>query len=345
MTTTSPPDPVAPRFAPRPKVDPRWVRLAWPLLSLVGLLVFDLLFVEGFFHVDRDAGPLTGTVVDILERVSPILILAVGMTLVIATGGVDLSVGSVMAMCAATAANVAAAGHPPAVAFAAAMGVGLLAGAWNGALVAVLRIQPIVATLILMVAGRGIAQLLGQNVEIKDATYLFLGTGRFLWLPFSVTLVVVLLVGTALVVRKTALGLFIEAVGGNASASRYAGVNATAVKWLVYVFSGGCACVAGLVESADKTVVDSSNLGNNMELDAILAVVIGGTALTGGRFSLPGTVIGALVIQTLTTTLLMKNVAPDRTLAVRAAVVIAVCLLQSEALRVWFARLRGKGRA
>ena len=333
--TTSPLESVAPpRYALKPKIDPRWVRLLWPLLSLVALLLFDLLFVPGFFKVD--------TFAYILERATPVLLLGVGMTLVIATGGVDLSVGSTMAICAAVAANMVVAGQPAAVAFAAAMGLGLLAGAWNGTLVAVLKIQPIVATLILMVAARGIAQLLtdGQPVTFNNRTYSFLGTGYVLGVPFGVVVAAVVLVATALAVRMTALGLFIEAVGGNASASRYAGVNATAVKWMVYVFSGACACVAGLVSAADTNTADPNNLGRDMELDAILAVVIGGTALTGGRFSLPGTVIGALVIQTLTTTLLMRNVAPDRTLAVRAAVVIAVCLLQSDVVRAGFARLR-----
>ena len=312
------------------------MRLLWPLLALAGLLLFDFLFVPGFFRI--------GTAVYILEKTSPVLLLGIGMTLVIATGGVDLSVGSVMAICAAVAANLVVAGYPAAVAFAAALGLGLLAGAWNGALVAVLQIQPIVATLILMVAGRGVAQLVtgGQIVNFTNPAYSFLGTGYLFGLPFSVAVAAVALAATAVLVRKTALGLFIEAVGGNASASRYAGVNATAVKWMVYVFSGGCACVAGLISAADINAADPNNLGRDMELDAILAVVIGGTALTGGRFSLPGTVVGALVIQTLTTTLLMKNVAPDRTLAVRAAVVICVCLLQSEALRGQFARVRGR---
>ena len=334
MTTSSLETVAPPRYAPKPKIDPRWGRLLWPLLSLVALLLYNLLFVPGFFKVD--------TFAFILERATPVLLLGIGMTLVIATGGVDLSVGSVMAICAAVAANMVVAGQPAFLAFAAAMGLGLLAGAWNGALVAVLKIQPIVATLILMVAARGIAQLVtgGQPVTFSNAAYSFLGTGYVLGVPFGVVVAVVVLLATALAVRMTALGLFIEAVGGNASASRYAGVNATAVKWMVYVFSGACACVAGLVSAADTNTADPNNLGRDMELDAILAVVVGGTALTGGRFSLPGTVIGALVIQTLTTTLLMKNVAPDRTLAVRAAVVIAVCLLQSDVVRAAFARLR-----
>ena len=351
MTTTTPtptPTPAPPRqdgpprYAPRPKLDPRWVRLLWPVLALACLLAFDFLYIPGFFSISVRDGNLYGSVIDILENAAPVLLLSIGMTLVIATGGVDLSVGSVMAICAAVAARLVAAGHPAALAFAAALAVGLAAGAWNGALVALLGIQPIVATLILMVAGRGIAHLVtnDQIITFTDPAYAFLGSGYFLGLPFSLTVVAVVLTATALLVRKTALGLFIEAVGGNASASRYAGVNATAVKWMVYVFGGACACAAGLITAADIYAADPVNNGLFLELDAILAVVIGGTALTGGRFSLPGSIIGALVIQTLTTTILTYGVAPEKTLVVRAAVVILVCLLQSEGLREKIAAVR-----
>ena len=333
---TSPPlDYAAGRYAPKPRIDPRWVRLLWPLLALLALLLFDFTYIENFFRITVRDGNLYGSVIDILENAAPVLLLSIGMTLVIATGGVDLSVGSVMAICAAAAAQVVVAGHPAALAFAVAMGVGLLAGAWNGALVSLLGIQPIVATLILMVAGRGIAHLVtgSQIITFTDPVYSFLGSGFLFRVPFSLSVVAVTLVATAVLVRKTALGLFIEAVGGNATASRYAGVNATGVKWMVYVFSGACACVAGLISAADINAADPNNNGLYMELDAILAVVIGGTALTGGRFSLPGSVIGALVIQTLTTTILTYGVAPEKTLVVRAAVVVVVCLLQSEGLR------------
>lgn len=333
---------VFPRYAPRPRLDPRWVRLLWPLLALVGLLVFDFLYIENFFQVGVRDGHFYGSVIDILENAAPVLLLSIGMTLVIATGGVDLSVGSVMAIAAAVAARLVVAGQPAAVAFAAALAVGLLAGAWNGALVALLGIQPIVATLILMVAGRGIAHLVthDQIITFTDPAYSFLGSGFLFRLPFSLTIVAIVLAATALLVRKTALGLYIEAVGGNASASRYAGVNATAVKWTVYVFSGACACAAGLISAADINAADPANNGQYLELDAILAVVIGGTALTGGRFSLPGSILGALVIQTLTTTILTYGVPSEKTLVVRAAVVIVVCLLQSEGLREKIGRLR-----
>jgi galactofuranose transport system permease protein len=329
-----------PRYAPRPKIDPRWSRLVWPLLALVSLLLFDLVRIgPEFFRVERRDGNLYGSLIDVLDRGSPVLLLSIGMTLVIATGGVDLSVGAVMAVACTVAARIVVTKHGPAAAFAAAFALALLAGAWNGMLVALLGIQPIVATLILMVAGRGVAQLIahGQPIAFSDPAYRFLGNGFLFRLPFSLTLVAVMLLATGLLTRKTAAGLFIEAVGGNATASRYAGVNATGVVWGVYVFSAFCAAIAGLVTAADVQAAAPDEVGLYLELDAILAVVIGGTALTGGRFSLPGSVLGALVIQTLNLTILQMGVQSKWNLVIKALVVVVVCLLQSEGLREKFA--------
>jgi simple sugar transport system permease protein len=333
---TSPAPAVPPRFGPRPKVDERWVRLLWPLLALFLLLVIDLVFIgPGFFKATARDGNLYGSLIDILERATLVLIVATGMTLVIATGGVDLSVGSVMAVSGAVAANMVVAGHAMPTAVAAALGVSLVCGLWNGVLVALLGIQPIVATLILLVAGRGVAQIVtdSQKIRFSDPALTYLGSGYLFGLPFAVTIAVVGVLATALLTRKTAIGLFVEAVGGNATASRYAGVNATGVKLAVYVFCGLCAGLAGLIAAADIQEADPFNTGQYIELDAILAVVIGGTALTGGRFSLPGTVLGALLIQTLTTTILQMGVKAEWNLVVKALVVVVVCLLQSEGLR------------
>ena len=343
----------ATRFDPRPRIDPRWTRLLWPLLALVVLLAFDLIYIRGFFQIQIRDVRLYGSLIDILDRATPVLLLSVGMTLVIATGGVDLSVGAIMAISGAVAAQLVA-HHGPAVAMAAALLVSLVGGAWNGLLVAGLGIQPIVATLILMVAGRGIAQLItgGQIITFNNPTFEFVASGALsdllpdrwreaapvfwaitLGYPFTIPLALLVACATGLIARKTAIGLFIEAVGGNATASRYAGVNSGAVKFMAYVFSGLCAGVAGLIVASDIRAADPNNAGLYLELDAILAVVIGGTALTGGRFSLPGSVLGALVIQALTTTILTLGVKAQWTLVVKALVVVIVCLLQSEGLR------------
>ena len=318
-------------------------RIFWPLFALALLLLFNQIFTPGFFKLELRDGHVYGTRVDILNHGAVVMLLGLGMTLVIATGGVDLSVGAVMAIAGAVMAQlVVAHGQSAALAMAAAVAVSALAGAWNGLLVAGFGIQPIVATLILMVAGRGVAQLLseGQILNFADPALVFLGNGHFLGLPFTLTLVLVMLGLTAALTRRTALGLFIEAVGDNGTASRYAGVNARLVKFLAYLFTGVCAGLAGLVAASNIKSADANHAGLYAELDAILAVVVGGTALTGGRFYLLGTMVGALLIQTLTTTMYARNVNADIAPVPKALVIIAVCLLQSEKARGYLARFQ-----
>ena len=316
-------------------------RVLWPLLALGLLLAFNHAFTPGFFGLEVRDGHLYGSRIDILNHGSKVMLVALGMTLVIATGGVDLSVGAIMAIAGAVAAQAAVAHHlSPAAAIALALAASLVAGAWNGLLVAGFGVQPIVATLILMVAGRGIAQLVtgGQIINFDDATLVFLGNGHLFGLPFTLTLVLVLLGVTHLLTRGTALGLFIEAVGDNETASRQSGINARWVKFAAYVFSGLCAGLAGLVAMSNIKSADANHAGLYAELDAILAVVVGGTALTGGRFHLVGSIVGALFIQTLTTTMYARNVSADIAPVPKALVIIAVCLLQSEPVRRRLAR-------
>jgi ribose/xylose/arabinose/galactoside ABC-type transport system permease subunit len=281
----------------------------------------------------------------VLHRAAPVLLTALGMTLVIATRGVDLSVGAVVAIAGSVAVLlVGQAGLPLGLVIAATLGAALLAGMANGVLVSVCGVQPIVATLVLMVAGRGVAQLLtgGQIITCENAAFSFIGGGYLLGLPLSVTIVAVMYAATALLTRRTALGLFIESVGNNETASRYAGVHVQLVKWLVYSLCGFCAGVAGLIVASEIKAADANNAGLYLELDAILAAVIGGTSLAGGRFHLGGTIIGALLIQTLTTTILTRGVPVEYTLVVKAVVVLAVCLLQSEQVRVLVLRRRAR---
>jgi len=274
--------------------------------------------------------------VDVLKQSSRVMLVSLGMTLIIATGGVDLSVGAVIAIAGSLAAQMLVQTHAGlATAILVTLAACLVLGVWNGALVAWCGVQPIVATLILMVAGRGVAQLLtdGQIITVENAGFTFIAGGYFLALPFPVTLVLLALLLTAILTRRTAMGLFIEAVGNNETASYFAGVNARGVKLFVYAFCGLCAGVAGLIEASAIKAADANNAGLYLELDAILAVVLGGTALTGGRFNLLGSLVGALIIQTLTTTILTRGVPVQYTLVVKAVVVLAVCLLQSEQFR------------
>lgn len=324
----------------KPALPEGLAKLVWPVAALTLLLVFNATFTPGFFRVEFRDGYLYGSLIDILNHGSKVMLLALGMTLVIATGGVDLSVGAVMAVSGAIAVEMVQDPNASlAAAVAAALAVSVLAGAWNGALVSLLRIQPIIATLILMVAGRGVAQLITKGfIPItQHEGFTFIGNGKFLALPFPVTIVAIMVLLTWAATRKTAIGLFIESVGDNEKASHFAGINARTVKFVVYTFSGFCAGLAGLVAASNIKAADSNNAGLFLELDAIIAVVVGGTALTGGRFNLPGAIIGSLLIQTLTTTLYMRNVNPFVIPVYKAVVVLAVCLIQSPVFRAQLA--------
>jgi ribose/xylose/arabinose/galactoside ABC-type transport system permease subunit len=320
-------------------------RLFWPAAALVALLLGNVVVSPRFFAVEIRDGHLYGNVIDILRNGAPLILIAVGMTLVVATRGIDLSVGAVVAVSGGLACVQLGGSNDVGgmlLAVAAALGLCLVLGAWNGWLVAGLKIQPIVATLILMVAGRGLAQLItgGQIVTVSSGPFLAIAGGYLLTLPLSFLIAMAVFALTSLVVRRTALGLLLESVGGNPEASRLSGLRSGRLIWLCYVFSALCAGVAGLIISSNVTGADGNNAGLWMELDAILAVVIGGTQLTGGRFSLAGTVIGALLIQTLTTTVYALGIPSQETLLFKAVVVTAVCLVQSPAFRAKLVRRR-----
>ncbi|WP_456622289.1 MULTISPECIES: ABC transporter permease [unclassified Bradyrhizobium] len=303
------------------------------ILALIVILAVDRVVSPQFFDLRLQDGRLFGSLIDVLNRGTPVALLSLGMVLVIATRGIDLSVGAVMAISGAIAASLADS-HGLSVVLAAALGAGLVCGLWNGFLVSVLGMQPIVATLILMVAGRGIAQLIteGRIVTFSSPDLIWLGNGSILGLPVPVAIALGMLILTGAVVRGSALGLLIEATGGNARASELAGVGTRAMILAVYVWCGVCAALAGVIAAADIMGADANNAGLWLELDAILAVVIGGTSLFGGRFSLVLAVLGALIIQTMNTGILLSGYPPEFNLLVKAVVVLAVLLLQSPKL-------------
>jgi galactofuranose transport system permease protein len=313
----------------------------WLVAGLVVLVLVNLASDPAFLNITMQDGHLYGVPIDILTQGSRTMLLALGMTLVIATGGVDLSVGSVVAIAGATCALLLNDGAGLVPTIAAAIGVGVLGGSVNALLVARFHIQPIVATLILMVAGRGIAQLIcgGQVIIISNSNFEYIANGFIAGLPVAPLLVGGFFVVAHILVRRTAVGLFIEAVGDNETASRFAGLAAGSVKALAYVFCGVCAGLTGVLTAANIRAADANRAGENAELDAIFAVVVGGTALTGGRFSILGSFLGALLIQTLATTMYYRGVAPAVAPVPKALLIIAVSLLQSEKLRAWIARL------
>jgi ribose/xylose/arabinose/galactoside ABC-type transport system permease subunit len=318
-----------------------WSRIRWVLFILAAVLLYNLFFTPGFFKIELKQGHLYGSLIDIIDRAAPVMLISLGMTLVIATGGVDLSVGAVMAIIGSLAAKLVAENHWP---FASVLLICLAAGAalglWNGSLVSFIGVQPIVATLILMVAGRGIAQLLtgGQIITFENDSFAFLGGGYFLGLPFTYTIVALSFLVLALLVRKSALALFIEAVGDNERASHLSGINSRFIKCFAYATVGFFSALAGLIVASDIKAADANNAGLYLELDAILAVVLGGTALTGGRFYLFNSLLGAILIQTLTTTILTRGIAVELTLVVKAIIILLVCLIQSEQFRALLTR-------
>lgn len=333
---------------------PAWLRqLFWPLLALLLLIIFNVIFTPGYLSIAVVDGRLSGYLVDIFRDGAAVLLVALGMTLVIATGGVDLSVGATMAIAAVIAAVMvspewlagtigpgaaeAMNGGPGWIALVVFLAIfaSLIVGAFNGVLVSLFRVQPIIATLILMVAGRGVAQLIcGGTIYTYDVPRLsYIGQGTLLTLPFSIWLVGAMILLTWAITRRTALGLMIESVGDNDLASHYTGLRARSIKFLAYVFAGGCAGVAGLIESTNVSSANANQIGLWFELDAIFAVVVGGTALTGGRYFIFGSVVGAILIQALTNTMYAQDVTPEIALIPKAVVILLVCLLQSPEFR------------
>ncbi|MBT0570111.1 ABC transporter permease [Curvibacter sp. CHRR-16] len=322
--------------------------LLWPCVTLLLILLINASLNPGFWMLQWRDGHLYGSLIDILNRAAPLMLVSLGMTLVIATRGIDISVGATIAISASVAAlmiggtlvvnngvSTQVSRFPMALAIGCALGVALLCGLWNGLLVNAIGLQPIIATLILMVAGRGIAQLLtdGQIITVYYSPFFFFGGGYWLGLPFALFIAVGVYGVLHYLVTRTALGLFIEAIGINPAAARVAGVKERLISLCVYGFCGLTAGMAGIIISSNVKSADGNNAGNLMELDAILAVTLGGTLLTGGKFSLAGSMLGALIIQALTSTIYSIGVPPEINLVVKAAVVFAVMLIQSAEFR------------
>lgn len=321
-------------------------RAIWPLAILALILALDAVFAPGFFRIRIVEGRLFGSLVDVVYRATPIAMVALGMAVVIGTKGIDLSVGSVIAICSAVIAWRIHEGDPHALILLLALASGLVCGLWNGFLVAALDIQPIVATLILMVSGRGIGLMInliygGTNPSFSSALLQGMSTGHIGLIPTRLFVGAGLFAALWLLLRRTALGLFLETVGGNALAANLSGVSARLVKLAAYAICGLCAAWAGVIIASDTHTSDPVSVGLYIELDAILAVVIGGGSLAGGRIHLGMTVLGVVVIQALTTSILVTGVPPEYNLVVKAVMVVTVLLLQSDNARAAVAGLVG----
>jgi simple sugar transport system permease protein len=325
----------------------------WAVSAIVVLLVINMIKDPSYLSItySSNTGAFVGNLVDIARASAPILMIATGMCLVIATGGIDLSVGSMMAVAGAVAMEYLSGADAPGsfgAAFVAIVLVVLVCaglGLVNGFLIAAVGLQPFIATLVMMLAGRGLAKVItsGQNTTATNEHYRWIANGYVLGVPavFLVALAIVVAVG--LLIRRTALGMMVESLGINAEASRLAGINRRALLHMVYGLSAVLAGFAGIFATGSVMTVDVSQTGYQLELDAILAVVIGGTSLAGGKFSLVGAAIGALLIATLDKTVVFLGVPSSATPAFKAAVIIVLYVAQSRRFRQWVSKVRRSG--
>ncbi|WP_309103600.1 ABC transporter permease [Microbacterium sp.] len=322
----------------------------WGVVAILALLALNVVKDPTYLamSVNPNNGHLVGNLIDILRQAAPIMMIAIGMSLVIATGGIDLSVGSLMAVAGAVSMEFLSAAGDSGSAGAALGAIGLallvtaILGALNGILVAYVGLQPFIATLVLMLAGRGIAKVItgGQNTAASNAPFRWISNGYLIGIPVVFILAVLIVIIVGWVVRRSALGLMIEAIGINPRASRMAGIKPKGLLLTTYILSGILAGIAGIMSVGTVMTVDISRTGYQLELDAILAVVIGGASLAGGKFSLSGAFVGALLIATLDKTVLFLGVSSSATPAFKAIVIVLLCLLQSERVRSWFVRRR-----
>jgi len=297
-----------------------WVRDNGVYAALVLLLLFNVVATSNFLTVANFRTQLI--------QASPVIVVALGMALVIGTEGVDLSVGAVMALAAAVVPLYL--GYGPVVAILVALVAGLLAGAVNGTLVAVVGVQPIVATLALFVGGRGLALVLadGQLKSISDTTFLAIGSDSVLGIPIVVLATAIVALVVAFVVRRTTFGRQLVAVGGNRRAAELSGLPVKRVLLGTYVISGVLAAVAGILATARLQASDPSTIGLLFELYAITAVVVGGTPLSGGKVRVLGTIAGALLMQLIDATLVKHNISDSWSQIAQATIIVAAVYVQ-----------------
>lgn len=310
-------------------------RLMGLALALLALLLVNVAITPNFLNVQ--------TLAVNVSQVSTIAIVALGMTLVIATGGVDLSVGAVMALSGALAPlifgsawGLANPGPGLALAILLPLAAAAACGLFNGALVSLLGVQPIIATLILFISGRGVALVLtnGNLQTFTNPSFTWLGTGRWLGIPVMGWMALALTLAVGLVVRRTLYGRYLLTVGGNERAAALAGAPVAAVKIWTYAICSVLAGLAGLIVVAQNSASDAARIGNLMELDAIAAAVVGGAALSGGRAPILGTLLGAVFIQLVGYTLIANGVPDEATLIVTAAIIVVAVWLQDSRRRI-----------
>ncbi|TWE30433.1 ABC transporter permease [Prauserella muralis] len=303
------------RTRPR-RIDADWIRRNGVYVALVLLLAINVVFTDNFVS--------EGTLRLQLIQVVPVLIVAIGMALVIGTEGIDLSVGAVMAIAAALIPLYI--GYGTLVAVLVAVLAGAISGLLAGTLVGRVGVQPIIATLGIMVAGRGLANLFGGEIKsIRDPGIVELGSGSVLGIPYVVLIAAAVAAGAWFLVRRSTYGRRLVAIGGNKRAAELAGLPVRRVLVTTYVLCGLLAALAGVLLAARSQASDPTKLGLLMELSAITAVVLGGTPLSGGQVRIAGTVAGALLLQLITATLIFHDI-PDSTAQIAQAVIVVAAV-------------------
>lgn len=333
-----------------------------PIAALLILVVFNLIADPSFFAItmgtNNSGDPvLSGQMITILNNASELAILAIGMTLVTAaSGGQDISVGANIAiagsvilriLCGTNGSTDAVSAGMLILAVLAACVVSMLFGAFNGVLVAKFKIQPMVATLILYTAGRSIAAWINNNTlpVVNDPFFGYFGNFiPGIPVPTPIFIAVICMIIIALVMKFTTLGLYTQAVGINSHSSRLNGLNPAFIKFLTYVILGLCVAVAGFIKVSRISTINYSVIAKDIEMDAILAVALGGNALSGGKFNMGASILGAYVIQFLTTTLYKFNVASDALPAYKAVVVIILVVLSAPVVREKLSKLAKKAK-
>ena len=324
-------------------------KITWAVVAELLILLVCLIIRPDFFKISYQpaTGMLYGSLIDIINRSSEITIIAMGMTLVIALGGTDLSVGSMVALSGALALKFLrwdvleynTPGDYTVMPYILVILVPLLVcallGLFNGFMIAKIGMQPIIATLILMVCGRGIAQIVtnGKQFTTLYSPFRVIGQGSFLCLPMPIIITAIVCAAVMLFVRKTAFGTFVESVGINPSASRLSGIDSKKIILIVFALTAFLSAISGLITASRVMSNDSNNFGINFEMDAILAVVLGGTSMSGGKFSLVGTIVGSIIIRTIVTFVYYFGIVSEATMAFKALIIIVVMVLQSEPVR------------
>ena len=327
-------------------------QLTIPIIAILLLVIFNLIRDPSFFRITIEidnAGNrvLAGNLISIINVASELAILAMGMTLVTAaSGGQDISVGAAAAIAGSAFVKVLKSGGNingliVLLAFVVAVIVAMCFGAFNGTLVSIFKIQPMIATLILFTCGRSIAYWINGGATPTVDSSIVKAIGGFIPgcpIPTPVLIVIAMAIIFKLVFHFTSLELFTQSVGINGSAAKLNGINSTWIKLLSFIILGACVAVAGCIGVSRLGLINHETLLIDIEMDTILAVAIGGNSLGGGKFKMAGSIIGAYVIHILTVTLYAMKVPSTDVKAYKAIVIIILVVIGSPVIKKWFAK-------